>query len=116
MSYGMAVICSDGWGFNEYIEDGVNGFIVQGRYGKTSWIDREQGVLRENYAPMQTCSPDIVANIVEKLSYLFEHPEKLFSMRKNARQYIAEKHNMRDWDANFREILDRICKKAFPSL
>ncbi|MBY0514874.1 MAG: glycosyltransferase, partial [Gemmataceae bacterium] len=55
MSYGLAVVASDGWGMEEYVEDGRNALVVKGRYGKTSWADREAGVLREDYEP--TCTP-----------------------------------------------------------
>ena len=46
MSYGLAVVASDGWGIEEYPEHERNGMVVKGRYGKTSWADREAGIAR----------------------------------------------------------------------
>ena len=57
MSYGQAVVVSDGWGMDEYVEHGRNGLIVAGRAGKVSWADREVGMLREHYGLMYVRRP-----------------------------------------------------------
>ena len=36
MAYGLAIVVSDGWGIEEYVNDGRNGLIVRGRYGTYS--------------------------------------------------------------------------------
>src|SRR5262249_57313331 len=72
MSYGLAVVTSDGWGFDEYLRHEENGLIVRGRYGKTSWADREAGIVRENYEPTYSPSPAIVQGLVEAVTRLVE--------------------------------------------
>ena len=64
MSYGLAVVGSDGWGMEEYLEDERNGLVVRGRHGKASWADPQAGMLRENYEVMYTPDPEVVAGIV----------------------------------------------------
>ena len=75
MSYGLAVVASDGWGIEEYLDDGRNGMVVRGRYGKTSWADHEAGVLREDYDSMYLPDPKMVAGIVSAVSRLAESRE-----------------------------------------
>src|SRR6202040_4269230 len=70
MSYGLAVVTSDGWGIEEYVTHERNGLIVKGRYGKTSWADYRAGLLREDYQPMYTSDPPVVEGIVESVSRL----------------------------------------------
>ena len=60
ISYGQAVVVSDGWGMDEYVDHDRTGLIVTGRAGKTSWMDRKVGLLRENYAPMYVADPVVV--------------------------------------------------------
>ena len=57
MSYGMAVVGSDGWGMEEYLHHERNGLVVKGRYGKVSWADETAGLLREDYEPMVHARP-----------------------------------------------------------
>src|SRR5262249_8279140 len=72
MSHGLAVVTSDGWGIEEYVTNDRNGLIVKGRYGKTSWVDEEQHMLRENYEPTYRSDAAVVQGIVEAVSRLVE--------------------------------------------
>src|SRR5262249_19494519 len=60
MAYGHVVVASDGWGFDEYIEHDRNGIIVPGRYGRQSWVDPENGMLREDYRITRRADIDVV--------------------------------------------------------
>ncbi len=72
MSYGLAVVGSDGWGMEEYLHHERNGLVVPGRYGKASWADETAGLLREDYEPMYTPDPDVVQGLVDAASRLIE--------------------------------------------
>ncbi|MFQ5751374.1 MAG: glycosyltransferase, partial [bacterium] len=75
LSYGMILVASDGWGIEEYITDGYNGMIVKGRYGKVTWMDEKEGVLREDYDVMLESDPEVVNNLVETGSNVVEDEE-----------------------------------------
>ncbi len=72
MSYGLAVVGSDGWGMEEYLRHERNGLVVKGRYGKASWADETAGLLREDYEPMYTPDPEVVQGLVDAVSRLVE--------------------------------------------
>ena len=72
MSYGLAVVASDGWGMEEYLHHERNGLIVRGRYGKVSWADETAGMLREDYEPMAVTDSAVVQGIVDAVSRLVE--------------------------------------------
>ena len=107
MSYGLPVVASDGWGFDEYIEDGRNGLVVRGRYGKVSWADYETGFLRENYAPTATADPDIVEGLVVAISRLVEDRELRASLGREARSDVEKKYNLAQWNQGLRSALDK---------
>jgi glycosyltransferase involved in cell wall biosynthesis len=107
MSYGLAVVGSDGWGMEEYLEDGRNGLVVRGRYGVASWADTEAGMLRENYEPMYTPDARVVAGIVEAVSRLVEDAELRRELGTTARADVREKYTAAAWNAGMKAALDR---------
>lgn len=107
MSYGLAVVASDGWGIEEYIEDERNGLIVKGRYGKTSWADEEAGLLRENYEPMYTSDPEVVQGIVETVSRLVEDRKLRARLGRTARADVETRFNMAQWNEGLKAAFDR---------
>lgn len=106
MSYGLAVVTSDGWGIEEYINHQRNGLIVKGRYGKVSWADYEAGMLRENYEPMQTADPEVVQGLVEAISRLVE--DRLLRRRLGwaARQDVRVHYNLERWNNGLKQAFD----------
>src|SRR5947199_5676853 len=94
MSYGLAVVTSDGWGIDEYIKHDRNGLIVKGRYGKVSWADHEAGMLRENYEPMQTADPEVVQGLVEAVSRLVEDRLLRRRLGRAARQDVQSNYSL----------------------
>jgi glycosyltransferase involved in cell wall biosynthesis len=107
MSYGLAVVASDGWGIEEYIDHERNGLVVQGRYGKASWEDSETGILREDYDFMWTSDPEVVEGIVTAVSRLVEDRELRKSLGCTARQDVATKYTLERWNGALKEIFDR---------
>lgn len=112
MSYGLAVVGSDGWGMQEYLRDEENGLVVKGRYGKASWADEQAGVLREDYEPMYTADPDVVRGIVEAVSRLVEDRALRARLGRNARADIETKYTTAQWNAGLKAVFDAATRGA----
>ncbi len=112
MSFGLPVVASDGWGFDEYVEHERNALIVRGRYGKVTWADHEVGLLREDYQPMYTSDPDVVAGIVEAVSRLVEDRQLRARLGRTARQDVETKFNLKRWNAALKTAFDRALGKS----
>lgn len=106
MSYGLAVVGSDGWGMAEYLEDERNGLVVRGRYGKSSWADPDAGMLREDYSTMHTPDPEAVAGIVAAVSRLMDDPALRRKLGRAARADVREKYNPDVWNRGLQTALD----------
>lgn len=89
MAWGMPVVCSDGWGYSQYVENGVNGLVAKGQWGVTTWTG-EDGMLREDYASMPALNGTLVENLVKKMSKLAD-VNLLETLSRNARKY-AERY------------------------
>jgi len=107
MSYGLAVVTSDGWGIDEYIDNERNGLIVKGRYGKTSWADEEAGLLRENYEPMLTPDWEVVQGIVEAVSRLVEDRRFRARLGRTARADVETRYTPEQWNRGLKAAFDR---------
>lgn len=110
MAYGLAVVASDGWGIEEYLDHERNGLIVRGRYGKTSWADEEAGLLREDYEPMYTPDPDVVEGLVQAISRLVEDRELRARLGRTARADVETRYTMQRWNLGLKDAFDRACR------
>ena len=108
MSYGLAVVASDGWGIEEYIDHQRNGLIVKGRYGKVSWADEEAGLLREDYDSMATPDPDVVGGLVEAVSRLVEDQHLRARLGRTARSDVEAKYNLEQWNRGLKAAFDQV--------
>ena len=84
MSYGLVPIVSDGWGMTEYVDDGKTGLVVQGRYGKTSWNDEHNGMLREDYSVMRKVDPRVTQGLVDAISQVADNLSLRQELSRNA--------------------------------
>jgi glycosyltransferase involved in cell wall biosynthesis len=107
MSYGLSVVTSDGWGIEEYVRRETNGLIVKGRYGRTSWINEEAGILCENYDPTQSSDPEVVQGILDAVSRLVEDSALRRRLGHAARRDVREKYNLEQWNAALKSALDK---------
>jgi glycosyltransferase involved in cell wall biosynthesis len=107
MASGLAVVASDGWGFDEYVEHGRTGLLVPGRDRRTSWSDCESGMLREDYSPMREADPRVVEGIVESVSLLIEQRELRARIGAAARDAVRERFNLTQWNATLARAFDR---------
>jgi glycosyltransferase involved in cell wall biosynthesis len=109
MAHGLALVTSDGWGINEYVEHGRTGMIVRGRFGKCSWTD-ERGLLREDYRSMFSPDPFVVSQLVDVISKLVEDKELREKLRENARADIENKFSAEKWVAGLKKAFDQALK------
>jgi glycosyltransferase involved in cell wall biosynthesis len=107
MSFGQAVVVSDGWGMGEYIEHGRNGLLVPGRHGKVSWADREAGMLRENYGPMYARDAKVVEGLIESVSLLVEDAAVRRRLGRAARADVETRYNPHQWNAALKAAFDK---------
>jgi glycosyltransferase involved in cell wall biosynthesis len=115
MSYGLAVVTSDGWGIEEYVEHERNGLIVKGCYGKASWADKKTGILREDYDFMHTSDPEVVEGIVAAVSRLVEDPHLRRHLGRSARRNVETNYTMERWNQGLKEALDKATARACPA-
>ena len=106
MTHGQAVVVSDGWGMGEYVAHGETGLVVPGRYGKVSWADAEAGMLREDYRPMFEPDPTVVEGLVEAVSRLVEERSLRLRLGRQAREAVAERFNLSQWNAALKTAFD----------
>lgn len=107
MAHGLAVVASDGWGFEEYVDHDRNGLIVKGRYGKVSWVDEEAGLVREDYEPLFHPDPEVVQGLVEAVSRLVEEPGLRRRLGRRARRDVQTIYNLERWNAGLKEVFDQ---------
>jgi glycosyltransferase involved in cell wall biosynthesis len=107
MAHGLAIVTSDGWGIDEYIQDEHNGLMVRGRYGKVSWLDREAGMLREDYETMHTPDPVVVDGLVEAISRLVENRDLRKRLGRQARTDVRTKYNLQQWNQGLKTLFDQ---------
>jgi glycosyltransferase involved in cell wall biosynthesis len=107
MAHGLAVVTSDGWGFEEYVAHRRNGLVVNGRYGKVSWADHDAGMLRENYAPMHEPDPKVVRGLVTAVSLLVENRALRKRLGGTARHDVETTYSVDRWNAGLKEVFDK---------
>lgn len=106
MAYGMAVVTSDGWGMEEYVDHDQTGLVVKGRGARTSWID-ERGQLREDYQVMRAVDPAYVRGLTEALVRLAADPEDRYTLGRAAAATVRERFHLQGWNQGLGEALRR---------
>jgi glycosyltransferase involved in cell wall biosynthesis len=110
MSYGLVPIVSDGWGMSEYVDDGRTGLIVPGRYGKVSWTDERNGILREDYSPLRRSDPQMSQRLVDAISQVADDAALRRELGQNARHEVQTRFNLARWNVGLKRALDRAWK------
>ncbi|MCD4830507.1 MAG: glycosyltransferase [Anaerohalosphaeraceae bacterium] len=108
MSYGLAVVVSDGWGVQDYIEHERNGIVVKGRYGKVTWMDEKTGMLCEDYEIMRSEDTAVVKEMTEILDSLVEDKQLRNRLGTTAREDVKNKYNLKNWNKELKKVFDRI--------
>jgi len=108
MSYGMVVIASDGWGFEEIIENYKTGIIIKGRE-HISYIDAKSGFLKENYSDMYVKNKNVIRNCILSIEQLMENPDLVKTIKHNAIKYINENHSFNKINYEYMKVFDNNC-------
>jgi len=105
MAHGQAIVASDGWGFDEYVQAERNALIVRGR--NAAWMDERAGFLREDYGSLRKPNPQIVAGLVESISRLVENRGLRRRLGATARADIEERFNLNRWNDGLRAVFEK---------
>jgi glycosyltransferase involved in cell wall biosynthesis len=99
-SYGIPAITSNGWAFDEYIENQVNGFIVEG-FNDISYHDNEIGI-NENYQNIGNMQKEVYQYIIEQTCYYIEHlinnEDYYMTLRKNTKNISDTLYSTENWN------------------
>jgi|GEM_PF-997204 len=106
MAMGIPIIASDGWGMEEYLEADSNALVVKGRKGKVTWMD-ETGMLRENYAPMETADIEVVLELENALERLITQPDLRVNIANQAKQDVVEKFTLKKWNKGLEQAFNK---------
>lgn len=93
MSAGMPIVGSKSFTVPELIEDGKNGFIVNNPYTWENYLleGKKKGLKEKDYLKdIQKEHPEIINELVEKISILIENPSLRLKMGEESRRIIEE--------------------------
>lgn len=103
MSYGLVVLGSDGWGFNEFID---KEFCCDGQTN-ASYI--EQGLLKEKYSLfLESPNTRLVKSIEDKLKFLVANPDLIRSTKEDNLNTSKTKFSPSSRDIILESILEKM--------
>ena len=116
MAFELPIVTVDGFARDEIIEDGKNGFIVEGypykifdenyqhstKYGHFSLIEKHLTEKDKN---------KVASNLVEKLSILIEDENLMKRMGKNGKKILKEKFSIENRNKKLRRIYEEALKR-----
>ncbi len=108
MHCGMVCIASDVPGYEEYIEDGVTGFLLPGRREAIYRREPETGWMRDNYATMCRPNAEMAANLEALLLRLAQSAPTRRTIGANARRWAQQHLSQAASIAAFGTMLDRL--------
>ena len=104
LAYGIPVIASDGWGFDEFIDDGVTGFLAFSQV-KHSYVDKEGIVRIDNRRPYRI-DEVLVESIIEKVMLFSKNVDLLKEMSNRARFEARQRFSIDKRNNLMMEIFD----------
>ena len=91
MSYELPVVATDIWANREMISDGRTGLLTKpSRYAEYDGGSVMAGWGEPSYMSIQRIDPEMVEDLVTKLSYLIENPDLRHAMGRNGRTEIED--------------------------
>jgi hypothetical protein len=109
MARGNPVICSDGWGFDEYVCNNYTGIIAKGQ--KCSWND-EKGIFRESYKLGRgILQQDLMKNIEKAMLKLSTNLNLYNNIRMNCINEYYKNYN----NHTRNQVLSSIINNLYPT-
>ncbi len=105
MYCGAVCIVSDAPGYEEYVDHGETGVVIEGRRAAVYSEDPESGWLRDDYARMYEVNPPNVERLASILRMLYSNPEQRRRIGLNARQRALQRNSFEGWKSGFETIL-----------
>jgi len=109
LAHGIPVIASDGWGFDEFIDDGLTGFLAHGQ-AKHSYIDKE-GIERIDNRQPYRINEVLVESIVEKILVFANDVNLLKEMSDCARSEALQRFSISRRNNLLKEIFNQACPR-----
>jgi glycosyltransferase involved in cell wall biosynthesis len=112
-SYAMPVIASDGFGFQEFVDHGVNGFCVSGRK-KVCFFDDNAGIMRDRISMTENpnnSDQEVVEQLVKYLSILIEDSDKRIAMGQHGKHKIDSSYSLAQWNNTLARVFDFAIKR-----
>jgi len=103
MTYGMPIICSDGWGYKEFVQHGVTGFFAEGQNRLTGWV---RDVFREDYSKMPDLNEQLVRQVKQYMTKLITQRNPLENMSVQSSQSAAQQFSLGRRNEALKGILD----------
>lgn len=98
-TYGIPAITSNGWAFDEYIQQNINGYIVEG-FDNISSHHEKYGII-ENYSEIGKISQELHSYITEQTCYYIEtlinNEDHYMNMRKNTKHISDTLYSPDNW-------------------
>lgn len=105
MRFGVPILASDGWGFDQFIIDNYNGWMAKGQRGYTTWTD-ENLIMRDHYH--RPHNPALGDSMVEIIQQIYDKPTILDDMFINCITYAKENFDIGRRNAIFKKQLDEM--------
>jgi len=106
MCNGIIPIVSDGWGFDEFVTNGHNGFVVEGQNGYTNKKDKNN-ILQ--LIANAGASPNMIINITNVLENLINNIDQIPIISNNCIQYAKKNFSINKRN----DILLEMIKKSY---
>ncbi len=105
MHCGMVCVASDAPGFEEYIEDGVTGFLLPGRREMVCSEEPETGWLRDDYRPMFKPNSEFSTRLATLLIRLAQSGPLRRQIGVTARAWAKQNLSEAGWRSGFADFL-----------
>jgi glycosyltransferase involved in cell wall biosynthesis len=113
MSAGLPVIGTTSFTVPEIIEDGKNGFVIKSRYSWENYFTAGKNLDMKKYSrDTKREHPEIIRQIVDKVSYLIENPKTAEKMGREGRKMIEDgKFSIKERNKKLSRIYEEALKK-----
>lgn len=108
LAYGIPVIATDAWGFDEFIDDGATGFLVHNQTKQSYFDVDEKGIYRIDNARPYRVDDALVDSIVEKMLLLVHNADLLKEMSARARSEALQQFSLDRRNDMLKKIFDQV--------